>query len=132
MQLNLGRQLDPDTRGRPTLAYCSSLWIAAAKCFRLSSLVTACNVAKIMTYEIHDTRYGETQFAFKQNCLAFNDSGYFLLSFLPCLLTYSLTPRSRVLLDKLTGSQVVKKFPAFNVTRRFIIAFTTARHLSLS
>ena len=29
------------------------------------------------------------------------------------LLTYLPTPRSRVLLEKLTGSQLVKKFPAF-------------------
>ena len=48
------------------------------------------------------------------------------------LLTYLLTPCSRVLLEKLTGSQLVKKFPAFYGTRRIIIAFTNARHLSLS
>ena len=48
------------------------------------------------------------------------------------LLTYSLTLRSRVLLKKLTGSQLVKKLPAFYGTRRFITAFTSARHLSLS
>ena len=48
------------------------------------------------------------------------------------LLTYLLTPWSRVLLEKLTGSQLVKKFPAFYGTWRFITAFTTARHLSLS
>ena len=29
------------------------------------------------------------------------------------LLTYILTPWSRVLLEKLTGSQLVKKFPSF-------------------
>ena len=29
------------------------------------------------------------------------------------LLTYLLTPWSRVLLEKLTGLQLVKKFPAF-------------------
>jgi len=29
-----------------------------------------------------------------------------------CLLTYLLTPWSRVLLEKLTGSQLIKKFPA--------------------
>ena len=29
------------------------------------------------------------------------------------LLTYLLTPWSRVLLEKLTGSQLVKKFPTF-------------------
>ena len=32
------------------------------------------------------------------------------------LLTYLLTPWSRVLLEKLTGSQLVKKFPAFYAT----------------
>jgi hypothetical protein len=32
----------------------------------------------------------------------------------------------------LTGPQVVKKFPAFYGTRRFIVAFTSDRHLSLS
>ena len=48
------------------------------------------------------------------------------------LITYLLTPKSRVLLEKLTGSQPVKKFPAFYGTRRFITAFTSAGHLSLS
>ena len=42
-------------------------------------------------------------------------------------LIYVLTPESRVLLQKLTSSQPVKKFPAFYRTRR-----TSARHLSLS
>jgi len=37
-----------------------------------------------------------------------------------------------VLLEKLTGFQPVKKFPAFYGTRRFITAFTNARHLFLS
>jgi hypothetical protein len=43
-----------------------------------------------------------------------------------------LTPWSRVLLEKLTGSQLVKKFPAFYGSRRFITAFTSTCHLSLS
>jgi len=42
-----------------------------------------------------------------------------------------LTPWSRALLEKLTGSQLVKKFPAFYGTWRFITAFTRVRHLSL-
>jgi hypothetical protein len=46
--------------------------------------------------------------------------------------TYLLTPWSRVLLEKLTGSQLVKKFPTFYGNRRFITAFTSPRHLSLS
>ena len=45
---------------------------------------------------------------------------------------YLLTPCSTVLLEKLTGFQLVKKFPAFYGTRRFITVFTSARHLSLS
>ena len=42
-------------------------------------------------------------------------------------LSYLLTPCSSILLEKLTGSQLVKKFPAFYGTRRFITAFTSAR-----
>jgi hypothetical protein len=62
-----------------------------------------------------------------------------------CLLPYSikgghwmsrplsqLTPWSRILLEKLTGIQLVKKFPAIYGNRRFITPFTSARHLSLS
>ena len=42
------------------------------------------------------------------------------------------TPWIRVLLEKLTGSQIIKKFPANYGTRRFITAFTCAHQLSLS
>ena len=43
-----------------------------------------------------------------------------------------LTPRCRVLLEQLTGLQLVKKFPAFHGTPRFITALTSVRQLSLS
>ena len=45
---------------------------------------------------------------------------------------YLLTPWCRVLLQELTGLQLVKKLPAFHGTRRFITALTSVRHLSLS
>jgi len=45
---------------------------------------------------------------------------------------YLLPSWSSVLLEKLTGFQLVKKFPAFYGTRRFITAFTSARQLFLS
>ena len=48
------------------------------------------------------------------------------------ILTYLLTPWCRVLLEKLTGLQLVKKFPAIYGTRRFITALTSVRRLSLS
>ena len=63
----------------------------------------------------------------------------FIVHSVECLLhtpihahTYLLTPWCRVLLEKLTGLQLVKKFPAFHGTRRFISALTSVRHLSLS
>ena len=39
---------------------------------------------------------------------------------------------SRIVPEKLTGVMLVRKFSAFYGTRRFITAFTRARHLSLS
>ena len=45
---------------------------------------------------------------------------------------YLLTPWCTVLLEKLTGLQLIKKFPAFHGTRMFITALTSVRHLSLS
>ena len=52
--------------------------------------------------------------------------------FLTYLLTYLLTPWSRVLLEKLTGSAASQEIPRVFGTRKFITAFTSARHLSLS
>ena len=46
------------------------------------------------------------------------------------LLTYLLTPWRRFFLYNLTGSQLVKKFPEFYGTRRFITSFTSANQLS--
>ena len=43
-----------------------------------------------------------------------------------------LTLWSRVLLEKLTSSQLVKKFPTFYGTQRFVTAFTNVCHLYLS
>ena len=45
---------------------------------------------------------------------------------------YLLTPWCRVLFEKRTGLQLIKKFPAFHGTRRFITALTSVRHPSLS
>ena len=55
------------------------------------------------------------------------------LILLTYFLTYLLiTPWCRVLLEKLTGLQLVKKFPTFHGTRRFTTAVTSVRHMSLS
>ena len=48
------------------------------------------------------------------------------------ILTYLLTPWSRVLLVKLTGSAVSQEISRIFGTRRFLTVFTSARHLSLS
>ena len=52
-----------------------------------------------------------------------------LLYLLTYLLTYSMVQSPS---EKLTGLQLVKKYPAFHGTRRFITALTSIRHLSLS
>ena len=52
-------------------------------------------------------------------------------SILMSFVTYLLTLWSRVVLEKLAGLQLVKKFPAFYGTRRFLTALTSALHLSL-
>ena len=57
---------------------------------------------------------------------------YLLTYLFTYLLTYLLTLWNRDLLEKLTGFHLVKKFPAFYGTRRFITAFTSDGHLSLS
>jgi hypothetical protein len=61
---------------------------------------------------------------------------YVCISRLTYLLTYSLTHSRtwwiRVLLEKLTNSQLVKKFPTFYGSRRLITAFIIIRHLFLS
>ena len=48
------------------------------------------------------------------------------------LLTYLLTPSSRLLLEKLTGSEASQEIPRIFGTRKFLPARTSARHLSLS
>ena len=48
------------------------------------------------------------------------------------LLTYLLTQWCKVFLEKPVGLHLVKKFPAFHWTRRFITALTSVHHLSLS
>ena len=48
------------------------------------------------------------------------------------MITYLLTPCSRVRLEKLTGSAASQEIPRIFGTRRFITVPTSARHLSLS
>ena len=45
------------------------------------------------------------------------------------LLTYLIIPRRRVFLENLTGCLIVKKYPEFYGTRRFIISFTRSNLL---
>jgi hypothetical protein len=54
---------------------------------------------------------------------------YLLITY---IFTHSLTPCSRAFIQKLTCSELLKKFPLLYGTRRFIATFTSARHLSLS
>ena len=75
-------------------------------------------------HAVHATKLTESLMSFSlPHCIRIGSS--------TSLLTYSLlTPWSRVILEKLTGFLLFKNFPAFYGTRRFITAFTSARHLS--
>jgi hypothetical protein len=66
---------------------------------------------------VHNWSHGRTECE-NEDC--FDDAGDIYL------LTYLLTSESRVL-EQLTGSELVKKFPAFYGSRKFITAFTSAR-----
>jgi hypothetical protein len=46
--------------------------------------------------------------------------------------THLLTPRSRVLLEKLTGFAASQEIPRIYGTRKFITVLTSARQMSLS
>jgi hypothetical protein len=59
---------------------------------------------------------------------------YLLIYLVTCLLAYLFTyllHRANFFFEKLTGSYLVKKFPALYGTQRFIATFTGTRHLSL-
>ena len=73
-----------------------------------------------------------SQRIYDRNLQAMTECFYPLQTYSTYLLTYLLTPWCRVLLEKLTGLQLLKKFPAFHGTRRFITALTNVRQLSLS
>ena len=73
-------------------------------------------------YEDIDLHYCVRVFIASEPVEGFNAASY----------AYLRTPWFRVLLQKLTGLQLVKKFSAFHGTRRFITALTSVRHLPLS
>ena len=62
----------------------------------------------------------------------FKDRLGFQRDLLTYLLTYLLTPWSRILLEKLIGSAAIQEIPRLFGTRRFLTVPTSARHLSLS
>jgi len=69
---------------------------------------------------------------YRASCTLYYTDHYIYIYIYIYIYTYLLTPWCRVLLEKLTGLQLVKKFPAFQGTRMFITALTSVRHLSLS
>ena len=71
---------------------------------------------------IMQVEQGETR-----NWTDINSNSEFLI-----VITSLLTPWSRVLLEKLTGSAASQEIPRIFGTRKFITVLTSARHLSLS
>jgi len=57
---------------------------------------------------------------------------HFVSKYMKLELINQITPYSRVLLENLPEPHLVKKFPEFYGTRRFITAFKRGSYLSLS
>jgi len=83
---------------------------------------------KLKMSPLHCLEISGTQYRVKPHYIAKERNFSYTAAY---LLTYLFTPWSRIL-EKLTGSQLVKKLPAFYGTRMFIIVFTSSRHLFLS
>jgi hypothetical protein len=80
-------------------------------------IVALCNFANMPKRTVHGMKkYKDTLIKYVSSSLP--TSGTYLL-------------HGAVLLEKLTGSQLVKKFPTFYGTQRFITTFTKAHHLNL-
>ena len=111
-------------------------WLACGKQGLFLYLCTQWLVWKAMRHE-HNSEKSviimNFTFKFKRNTVTiFNGDYYDYDDWWWVVGTYLLTPWSRVLLEKLASLQLVKKFPAFYGTRRFLTALTSARHLSLT
>ena len=94
-------------------------------CTYVSLLLTVSNICPLFNLNLNFYRF---TLHFDINKFHTSTNALFIIY----LLTYLLSPRCRVLLEKLTDLQLVKKFPAIHGTRRFITALTSVRHLSLS
>jgi hypothetical protein len=80
-------------------------------------------------YEINKNIYFQCPWVLllSEKCFSVKEKIRFLVLIHVMMLMTRMTARSTVILEKLTGSQLVKKFPAFHGTRRFITALTRAR-----
>ena len=98
-----------------------------------TQIITLPTFVEQLTTNITQNNYGQkTIYSLLHNSAhkaLFREILTYLLIYLS---TYLLTRWNRVLLEKLTDFQPIKKFSAFYGTRRFITAFTSTRHLSLS
>jgi len=109
--------------------------------FTLKILAASCSVIKVSTYRA--TLYCPGYYRFQNanypisnknfcSCVCVAAKQLMIACTEFTVLTYLVTPWSRVLLEKLTGSEASHEIPRLFGTRRFLTVFTSARHLSLS
>ena len=84
---------------------------------------------------LSNVTHRNTSQTFRPYRVRYPDDNRFVAKYVTCFRTdlsrHTYVLHGAILLEKLTVSQLVKKFPAFHGTRKFITAFTGARHLSL-
>ena len=115
---NKERLLDPTTLTTPVSMYSHGVPLCTVPCYSRSICQFILNTSASWQFCIPDTQI----FYWPLNKNTSRNHKQ----------TYLITPWCRVLLQKLTGLQLVKRFPAFHGTRRSITALTSVRQLSVS
>jgi hypothetical protein len=93
------------------------LWVSLVS----FAAITLCVASQ--RYRLNPETFGYTLIFFRTLAITWWDALYVTMSAVGSSVKL-LTPRSRVLVQKLTVTQLVKKFPAFYGTWRFITVFT--------
>jgi len=123
----VGRKQSPCARNGTPLKLCYSLYTV------LGNEGNGCVIQGLLWLGIYLALFSEGHFFYHHGSLQFWSALGSFCCIIRLLLVTPCPPLcGAVLLEKLPGSQLAKKFPAFYGTLRFITAFTIACHLSLS
>ena len=121
--------MDPKAGGKEKNSASSVNLTPAIKPFATQKATCSCSHGGRDSVVAVVTRYGLDGSAFEQALVSTQPSVQWVMVLFPGGEGRKRAGRG---VEKLTGPQLLKKFPAFYETRGFITAFTSARQLALS